>query len=362
MKAAKPLYYGAYLKTQELLGLQQTESEKLGVDAHDEMLFIVIHQAYELWFKQILHDLGSVLGIFSTSSVEDSRLGTCVSRLERINEIQKLLIKQVDVLERMTPMDFLDFRDLLVPASGFQSVQFRKIENLMGLKREARINFGAQNYLARLSPEDRASLEESEKVMPLFNRIEAWLERTPFLDWQGFSFWQAYGKAVDSMLEKDRALILGAAGTDEAFRKQQLDMLERTKGSFSLVLDAGKHDELAAQGAWRLSFKATQAALFIFLYRDYPALQAPYRLLQSLIEIDEAWTQWRYRHALMAQRMIGTKIGTGGSSGSDYLQRATEQHKVFQDFTKLSTFFIPRAALPKLPDGLSKHLSFVYAQ
>jgi len=362
MKSKSPTYYGHYLKTEELLGLQQLESQRLGVDAHDEMLFIVIHQVYELWFKQILHDLESVLGFFSSSGVDDARLGTCVARLERITEIQKLLLQQIDVLETMTPMDFLDFRDLLIPASGFQSVQFRRIENLMGLQKEKRLTFGNQSYLARLSPTDREALERSESITPLFDRVQAWLERTPFLNWGGFSFWQEYRKAVDMMLEKDKHMIEGAQGMDPAFRTQQLEMLERTRGSFQLVLDEKKHDELQAAGAWRLSFAATQAALFVFLYRDYPALQAPYRLLQNLINIDEAWTQWRYRHALMAQRMIGTKIGTGGSSGSDYLQRATESHKVFQDFTKLSTFFIPRAALPKLPQELADQLSLVYSR
>jgi tryptophan 2,3-dioxygenase len=362
MKAETPLYYGQYLKTDELLSLQKPESEKLGIEAHDEMLFIVIHQVYELWFRQILHDLGSVLDFFSSSKVDDARLGTCVARLERINEIQKLLLQQIDVLETMTPMDFLDFRDLLIPASGFQSVQFRRIENLMGLQRDKRMTFGNQSYTARLSEKDRASIEESEKTTPLFERVQSWLERTPFLNWGGFSFWDEYRQAVDTMLEKDRVLISESKQMSPEFQKQQLDMLERTRGSFQLVLDEKKHDELQAAGAWRLSFAATQAALFIFLYRDYPALQGPYRLLQNLIEIDEAWTQWRYRHALMAQRMIGTKIGTGGSSGSDYLQKATESHKVFQDFTKLSTFFIPRAALPKLPQKLADQLSLVYSR
>ena len=362
MKASTPQYYGHYLKTRELLGLQEPESVKAGVEAHDEMLFIVTHQVYELWFKQILHDLQSVLTMFSSSQVDDSRLGACAARLDRIHKIQKLLLTQIDVLETMTPMDFLDFRDLLIPASGFQSVQFRQIENLMGLRKEARLNFGNQNYLARLHPEDRASLEATESTASLFDRVQSWLERTPFLKTDGFSFWDAYRKAVDSMLTKDRGLIEGFEGMDPAFRKQQLDMLERTRASFELVLDGKKHAELVAQGGWRLSFPATQAALFVFLYRDYPALQGPYRILQSLIDIDETWTQWRYRHALMAQRMIGTKIGTGGSSGSDYLQQATERHKVFQDFTKLSTFFIPRAALPKLPQKVADQLSLVYAR
>jgi len=362
MKAKSPIYYGNYLKIDELLDLQQLESVKHGVDAHDETLFIIIHQVYELWFKQILHDLGSVLENFSSSKVDDSRLGACVARLERINKIQKLLLQQIDVLETMTPMDFLDFRDLLIPASGFQSVQFRKIENLLGLQREDRLSFGDQSYLARVCPMDRQAIESSEKVTSLFERIELWLERTPFLSWGDFSFWKEYKGAVDTMLAKDKELIENATEMTPEFRKKQLDMLESTRNSFQLVLNEDKHKELQNEKAWRLSFSATQAALFIFLYRDYPALQGPYRLLQSLIEIDEAWTQWRYRHALMAKRMIGTKIGTGGSSGSDYLQQATEKHKIFQDFTKLSTFFIPRAALPTLPKQLSDQLSLVYSR
>jgi tryptophan 2,3-dioxygenase len=362
MKSKSPVYYGQYLRTEDLLSLQNPESVNIGHEAHEEMLFIIVHQVYELWFKQILHELKSVLEIFSSSGVEDARLGACVSRLERINEIQKLLLQQVDVLETMTPMDFLDFRDLLIPASGFQSVQFRTIENLMGLRKDSRLSYGNQSYTSRLTEKDRAALEASEKVEPLFERVQSWLERTPFLDQQNYSFWKEYKRAVDEMLAKDRGLIEGFQGIDPAFQKQQLDMLERTRGSFQLVLDEQKHEELQKQGAWRLSFKATQAALFIFLYRDYPALQAPYRMLETLIDIDEAWTQWRYRHALMAQRMIGTKIGTGGSSGSDYLQQATEKHKVFQDFTKLSTFFIPRAALPKLPKEIAEHLSLVYSR
>lgn len=360
MKA--PVYYGDYLKTSELLQLQKPESERVGVEAHDEMLFIITHQAYELWFKQILHDLRSVLNIFSDSKVEDFRVGTAVARLERIYKIQKLMMHQIDILETMTPMDFLDFRSLLSPASGFQSLQFRQIENLLGLLPEKRLTFGNQSYLQRLNDADRAAMLESEKLPSLFARIEGWLERTPFIDHGQFSFWQAYRSAVDTMMEKDRQIIMQAQSANPEFQKQQLTMLERTQESFKMVLEAERHAELKAQGAWRLSFKATQAALFVFLYRDYPALQGPYRILQSLIEIDETWTQWRYRHALMAQRMIGTKIGTGGSSGSDYLQQATERHKIFQDFTKLSTFFIPRQALPKLPPEISAQLSLVYSQ
>ena len=130
----RPVTYADYLKIEGLLGLQSPKSNETGMPAHDEMLFIVTHQAHELWFKQILHELGSVVRMFSESTVDEKNMGVCVSRLQRVTDIQKLLIDHIRVLETMTPLDFLEFRDLLSPASGFQSVQFRKIELTLGLE------------------------------------------------------------------------------------------------------------------------------------------------------------------------------------------------------------------------------------
>ncbi len=114
-------YYADYLKLGELLSAQAPESARQGRPAHDEMLFIIVHQAYELWFKQILHELDRIQADFGGDVVEDEYLGRIVHGLDRINEILKLLIQQLEVLETMTPLDFLDFRDFLFPASGFQS-------------------------------------------------------------------------------------------------------------------------------------------------------------------------------------------------------------------------------------------------
>src|SRR5215831_14355700 len=113
-----PVYYGDYLRLDRLLSSQEPESAKIGINAHDEMLFIIVHQAYELWFKQTLHELDRVQADFGGEVVEDEYLGRIVRGLERINEILKLLIQQLEVLETMTPLDFLDFRDFLFPASG----------------------------------------------------------------------------------------------------------------------------------------------------------------------------------------------------------------------------------------------------
>ena len=123
-----PQDYSDYLRIDSLLKSQVLLSEKNDVKAHDEMLFIIIHQTYELWFKQILHELDSIILMFKGDYVQEENTGRVVARLDRIIEIQKLLIDQVGILETMTPMDFLEFRDLLTPASGFQSAQFREIE------------------------------------------------------------------------------------------------------------------------------------------------------------------------------------------------------------------------------------------
>src|SRR6266403_3666236 len=139
-------YYADYLKLPALLAAQQPESVRHGKPAHDEMLFIIVHQTYALWFKQILHELESIQADFGGEVVEDEYLGRIVHGLERINEILKLLIQQLEVLETMTPLDFLDFRDFLIPASGFQSFQFRKMEILLGLKRKDRLTYNQKPY------------------------------------------------------------------------------------------------------------------------------------------------------------------------------------------------------------------------
>ena len=128
------LYYPAYLQLDRLLDCQHLESARQGSAAHDEMLFIITHQAYELWFKQILWELDAVMALFDVAAVEERAVGRAVAHLSRISEIQHVLIRQIDVLETMTPLDFLDFRDYLIPASGFQSVQFRLIENRLGMR------------------------------------------------------------------------------------------------------------------------------------------------------------------------------------------------------------------------------------
>ena len=352
----RPCYYAEYLRLDTLLASQVPESTRLGRPAHDEMLFIIVHQAYELWFKQILHELDRIQTDFAHDTVEDADLGRIVHGLDRINEILKLIIHQLDVLETMTPHDFLDFRDLLIPASGFQSVQFRAIEIRLGLRREQRLLIGDKPYEVRLDDADRARIEAAEQMPKLIAQLDQWLARTPFVAMGGYAFGTAYRDAVVRMLEADAARIRDNDSMSDVQRAVESKAIAGALDRFRAIFEP-----VDGPSPWRMSLAAVQAALFITVYRDRPVLQLPYRLLAALMDIEEKLTLWRYRHALMVQRMIGVKIGTGGSSGQDYLRSTAEQHKIFDDLFQLSTYLIPRSALPPLPPDVERSMGFVYA-
>ena len=162
--------YKKYLQLDKVLNSQELRSKVLDSPVHDEMLFIIIHQIYELWFKQIIFEIDSVVKYFDSDSINEISINTIVSRLERINDIQKITIKQINILESMTPMDFLEFRDLLNPASGFQSLQFRIIENLLGLPAKERIKFSSKEYDSFLSKEDKIMVIGSKDNLNIFKK------------------------------------------------------------------------------------------------------------------------------------------------------------------------------------------------
>jgi tryptophan 2,3-dioxygenase len=354
------LDYATYLRLDQLLSSQSPRSNEAGTPAHDEMLFVIVHQVYELWFKQILHELDSVLDLFRQDSVDERSIGVAVARLQRVTEIQKILVDQLRVLETMTPLDFLEFRDLLVPASGFQSLQFRLIENKLGLRPELRAAGGRMPHAPHIDREQLDALRRSLDQPSLFDLVEKWLERTPFLEVPGYQFWASYGEAVRASLLDDRRTIDSSTSLSPAEKQAQLQELAQTEASFQAVLDEAMHERLRAKGQRRLSHRATRAALFIHLYRDQPILHLPFLFLTLLVDVDELLATWRYRHALMVHRMIGTKIGTGGSVGHRYLLGTVERNKIFTDLYDLSTFLISRSALPSLPGEMDRRLGFYY--
>lgn len=334
----KPVYYGEYLQLDKIIEAQEPESFKEGkTPAHDEMLFIIIHQAYELWFKQILFEVNSVIDIMNKPRVNDNspEMQTVVHRMQRVVTILRVIVQQIDILETMTPMDFLDFRDMLRPASGFQSWQFKIIEARLGLKYQHR--HGQEYYISQLNQKEIDIIKQAENGSSVLELVNKWLERMPFAEdayfWpQGETYWTGYEKVYTNSLADAE--------------KNNLEFFRKT------FFESGENAERS------LSHKACRSALFIMLYRGYPMMEMPFQLLNSLLEIDNQLGNWRYRHINMVRRMIGTRIGTGGSTGAGYLQGAMDKHYIFKEISQLSSFLIDRRKLPALPEELGKALGY----
>jgi tryptophan 2,3-dioxygenase len=354
------VHYSDYLEIEKIINAQHPKSDEYKKPAHDELLFIITHQTYELWFKQILFELNSVLSTFHQPQVEENEMGRASARLERIVSILKMVLGQIDVLETMTPLDFLDFRDMLYPASGFQSFQWRLIETKLGLRMGDRLSYNQSPFYKSLAESQQAEMLKVLEEPSLFDALEKWLERTPFLQADDFNFWESYQKAVNDMFQGDIETVKNNDRLPPEDKEKNIKSLQDSLKTFDALFDEQAFNEIRQAGNFRLSYKALHAALLIQLYRDQPVFQIPFRIIRALLDIDETMTMWRYRHALMAHRMLGQKIGTGGSSGHKYLADATSKHKIFNDFFNLTTFFIPRSQIPTLPKSISDRMSFHY--
>lgn len=345
--AANALHYADYLKLDELLRLQQPVSFSPGYQpAHDEMLFVVIHQSYELWFKQVGFELDAVMQTMQQPTINDNGpdIQQLVHRLKRIQVILRSLVQQMDIMETMTPMDFLEFRNLLRPASGFQSWQFKIIEAKLGLPFEQR--FGQHYYTSQLRPAEVELIRAAESGISLLQLINAWLERMPFLNELPLepvaghpdiclpNFWHAYQTAYAQSLQEVEQSNLAAFAQRFGF------------------------EPAAADHPRQLSAAAARSALFILLYRGYPMLELPFQLLDVLLEIDNQLSAWRSRHMNMVRRMIGTRVGTGGSTGAGYLKGAIDQHYIFREIAQLNSFLVERQQLPQLPESVVRKLGY----
>ena len=351
-------HYHQYLQLDKILDAQEPRSAMSGKPAHDETLFIVIHQAYELWFKQVIHELQSVIEVMQQEYVDERALNVVVARLNRLSVIMELLIQQIRVLETMSPLDFLDFRDYLFPASGFQSFQFRLIETMLGLKSTQRVSYNGQSYHLALEPKHQEEMKRLESQPSLLEVVVLWLERMPFIEFKDFNFLEHYKQAVLVMLEREQKAIRETPFLNEVEKTMRLQMLGNTDSYFQQVLDEEKHQEAEQKGLLKFSYRATLSALFITIYNTEPILSNPYQMLTKLMDLDELLTTWRYRHSQMVLRMLGRKIGTGGSSGHDYLKTTAQMHTIFGDLHNISTLLVNRSSVPDLPDYLKNELNF----
>jgi len=261
-----PLSYNKYLRVQDLIALQDCLSDPAH---HDELLFITVHQAYELWFKQILHELDAAIALMA-----EDRLPAASRTLQRVVEIEKLLVTQIHILETMTPISFLGFRDQLNPASGFQSMQFREIEFVSGLKDESILNEFRNDSFA-------------------FERLQQRFE-APSLAAAFFASLARRGLKAP-MPNRD----LDASAQKKAYE-------ERTRA----VLEVLTHFEER--------------------YEEF-------QLTEVLLEHDEYFSLWRSHHIKMVERMVGAKRGTGGSEGIGYL-KTTLDKKFFPELWEARTY------------------------
>ena len=230
-------------------------------------------------------------------------------------------------------------------------MQFRVLENKLGLRAAQRMRYNKQAYTAVLSEEHARRVEQEQREQTLFGTLEKWLQRFPYLASRDWSFWWHYNAGVSDYLADEQRLY--GAHKEAVRRAHALNV-----ATFNSIFDEAKYENMRGEGKVRLPYTAMQAALMIMLYREEPVLQMPFRVLELAMEVASNMTAWRSAHALMVHRMLGSKMGTGGSSGFHYLRTAAVHHKVFADFFNLSTYMIPRSNLPPLPDSLKFFMSF----
>lgn len=349
--------YGEYLMLDKLLDAQCMLSKEDKRPVHDEHLFIITHQAYELWFKQIIFEFDSIRDMLNNEVIDETKTLEIVKRLNRVVLILKLLVDQVPILETMTPLDFMDFRKYLAPASGFQSLQFRLMENKLGVLTEQRVKYN-QKYTDVFGNDAQAlnAIINSENEPSLLELVQRWLERTPGLEEDGFNFWAKFQDSVDQFLAAQvQSALLEPV---ERAKNYRLMDIEKRREVYRSIFDPAVHEALVKRGDRRFSHRALQGAIMITFYRDEPRFSQPHQLLTLLMDIDSLITKWRYNHVIMVQRMIGSQqLGTGGSSGYQYLRSTlSDRYKVFLDLFNLSTFLIPREAIPPLDETIRSKL------
>jgi tryptophan 2,3-dioxygenase len=355
----RPTYWD-YLKLDELLALQNGLELEDNLVGSDELHFIVVHQVYELWFKLILRETRLARDHLAAPRVPEETIPQVVHHLGRVNEILKLAADQFRVMETLTPQDFLDFRDKLVPSSGFQSFQMREIELLLGLRETQRVRIGDADPLDHIQRAAEGSrggarawkrIERARRDKTLRDALHDWLHRTPIQasspsdatdDAVVDTFMGEYLEAYRTLRERQTEdLVMAGAGTPEVLRVRCSDDVQRARAFlFAEDVDTGERARVR---------RIRAGIVFIESYRDLPLLAWPRLLVDAIVELEELLVLWRTRHARMVERVIGRRVGTGGSAGVEYLDQ-TLQYRIFVDLWSVRSLLLPRGALPELRD------------
>ena len=354
--------YWDYLRIDELLSLQGGVERDESQLTNHEVLFVVVHQVFELWFKLVLRELGTVRDLLSAEPVPEQSLASGVASLRRVTVVMEQMATHWRLMETLSTRDFLDFRDKLLPASGFQSGQFRELEILLGLDSADRMKFGGDaGWLRALESSPGKPSPSLERVHarldgkpPLRDVVDDWLHRTPI---RGSSPQDAGDAAVvDAFVDEYLAAHAQEIGDPETRAARQTDdpaartriaaQYRQETESAARFLRAADVPE--AERPRRRRIRA--AVVFLESYRELPLLAWPREFLDALVGVEQALLIFRQRHARMVEREIGRRTGTGGSSGVAYLDETALRYRVFTDLWAVRTVLLRAGGVPPLSD------------
>lgn len=359
MSSSSPPSYWDYLQLDSLLssqgGLDRDEEQLLP----DELHFIIVHQVFELWFKLILRELRLARDNLAEQQVPEEKVPYVVHHLDRVNAVLSLMVEQFRVVETLTPQDFLAFRDKLVPASGFQSFQMREMEILLGLEDAQREQTGLDPIAALKASRSQSAagaaawerIETARSELNLRTCLHGWLHRTPIRgsgpndagdDEVVNGFIQDYMDAYERLHESSVATMAARLEQDPARVRSRFEEAHATAHRFLFAHDVAESEKLRTR-------RIRAGLLFIESYRELPLLAWPRRLVDATVELDEQLVLWRNRHARMVERTIGRRVGTGGSSGVDYLDQ-TARYRIFPELWAVRTLLLSRDDTPNLAD------------
>ena len=350
--------YWDYLQLDRLLALQGgLEGDDTRISS-DELHFIVVHQVYELWMKLLLRELRDARDQLSAERVDEEIVPRVVHHLDRVEEIFRLMTAQWAVMETLAPQDFLAFRDKLAPASGFQSFQMRELELVLGLDTDQRLKYGGVDPIdhireasgsARGGDEVRSRIEQMLAEGSLRDALHKWLHRTPIqgscpsdagdsetIDKFLTDYLEAYERAQTSVGQN-----LAAAGiADPAGLKSRVESARSSARAFLRAEDKEDSDRDYIR-------RVRAGLLFIESYRELPLLAWPRLLIDKVVAVEKQMVLWRSGHARMVERTIGRRVGTGGSSGVDYLDEAARV-RVFTDLWAVRSILLSTEQRPEL--------------
>jgi tryptophan 2,3-dioxygenase len=361
MAQGEKISYWNYIKVADLLSLQSGTAEDESDLTDDEVRFIVIHQIDELWFKLVIRELETIRNLFLLPFVPETALAKTCAAMERVSLTFDLAASHFRLMETMRTQDYLTFRDKLSPASGFQSAQMREMEILLGLQPEERISLGYEgSFMDALKGDEKTSsafeqvkqrIEENTSVK---QAIYDWLYRTPingsspesandkrvvqdFLD----ECYTCEANAKKYLIDSTAVAQALAKGDIERLRKRYKTELQSSK----TYLDASDIED-PTERPKMLRLRA--AILFIESNRELPLLSWPGEIIDGMIKLEQSMAIFRQRHARMVERVIGRRVGTGGSAGVDYLDQTGLKYRVFSEIWSARTMLLAPHQAPSV--------------